>query len=560
MNATHFRRNILKPVGAVLFLLLTACVLAIPCVVTADVVSSCDTATIPTENLAMAGLVGAVTALAAGKTVPATPPGGAVNYGAMPWEELETVYNDLLTKTENLEGLNGENLDKLGADDAKTYADSVKQLEAVNEARNNHPRGMYIRRQKTGLVLNAMELGSLRLRSVVEDDPSCGYGADNNGAVQFLRDVVIATTSGRNLETDRFRHVAKRTAYNRLRDKTKPEFQKDVWNAIGSDEYAFERWQDGGLLIPKKFMTEVQRQTAPSDMLTSLMKRLPMEVPELSIPFAVDKNHSESYTGGTRVYRKAEFQSADPSKDTMETIAFKANELIGTSIVSDMLLRYSPMTVATMLRNAFDSAFDYKRMEEFLYGDGQGRPLGMFHPNNGSILTVAREAGQAAADIVNGKNILRMKQRAFRYSQCYWICNPDLLYYIAQLHIESTNNAGILKFFSPGVDGSPPTIDGRPVIVTEHNQGAFQNAGAAITDWRAGYLGLFNPNEYGYGELYEEEAVSAHVRFEQRSKMYLFVKADDGRPMWKTFLTPKRGLTTISPFVLLGGGVAATDI
>jgi HK97 family phage major capsid protein len=252
------------------------------------------------------------------------------------------------------------------------------------------------------------------------------------------------------------------------------------------------------------------------------------------------------------VYRKSEFQTSDKSKDSMELVSFKATELIGSAAVSDMLQRYSPVSVASMLRQAFSSAFDYKRMEEFLYGDGQGQPLGMFHPtNNPALIIQPRETAQAASDIVNGKNVLRMRSRAFRYNECYWICNPDLLFNIAQLHIESTNNAGILKYWAPGVDGRPDTILGRPVIVTEHFNGINTGTGTAVTDYTDQFLGLFNPNEYCYGELYEEEAVSAHVRFEERTKVYLFIKCDDGRSMWKTVLTPKRGKTTMSPFVVL---------
>lgn len=482
-------------------------------------------------------------------------PDGALN--TMSFDELRREHESLMTICEAIES--DPVFNSIGGDDLKTYEAAIKRTEEVAAAYNSHPQGLAAKRKQSTLVQNAQQLGlqHVTVTNMAEGHDHCGYGEGLAGEQAFLRDVVIAYENKTIVNSDRFKEAVRRTVVsNRLKgnpDKSQATRQQ-VLNAIGDDEYSFHRWQDGGLLIPKAYRAEIRKLPLPSEMLSDKCTQVPMEVPELSIPAYVDKNHSTSYTGGTRVYRKGEFQTAGKSKDQFEEINLKATELIGATAVSNMLARYSPISIAAMMTTAFRAAFDYKRMEEFLFGDGQGRPLGMFHANNLSLKTILREAGQGAADIVNGKNVLRMRQSCWRYDQSYWIMNPDLLFYIAQLHIESTNNAGIIQvpFFSPGKDGQPDTILGRPVLVTEHMTGitAAQD-GNAISEWTEGFLGLVNPTEYAYSTLYEEEMESAHVRFEEREKVYLWVRCDTGMPLWKSVLTPVRGVTTLSPFLLL---------
>lgn len=482
-------------------------------------------------------------------------PDGAIN--EMSFDELRSEQQRLTTICENIE--NHPAFDAIGADDLEVYNAAVKRMEEVAGAYNSHPKGLaQQRKQFSAAVINAQHLGhQITVRNMAEGHDHCGYGEGLAGEQAFLRDVVIAYENKEVVNSDRFKEALRRTIVsNKLRgmaDKSSAARQQ-VLNAVGDDEYSFHRWQDGGLLIPKAYRAEIRKLPLPSELLSDKCTQIPMEVPELSIPAYVDKNHSTSYTGGTVVYRKAEFQTVGKSKDQFEEINLKATELIGATAISNMLARYSPISIAAMMTTAFRAAFDFKRMEEFLFGDGQGRPLGMFHANNGSLKTVLREAGQLAGDIVNGKNVLRMRQSCWRYDQAFWVMNPDLLFYIAQLHIESTNNAGIIQvpFFSPGKDGQPDTILGRPVIVTEHMTGITAGQdGNAVSEWTEGFLGLINPTEYAYSTLYEEEMESAHVRFEEREKVYLWVRCDTGMPLWKSVLTPKRGVTTLSPFLLL---------
>ena len=64
-------------------------------------------------------------------------------------------------------------------------------------------------------------------------------------------------------------------------------------------------------------------------------------------------------------------------------------------------------------------------------------------------------------------------------------------------------------------------------------------------------LSCVNMSQYLYGELNQEFNRSVHVRFSEREEVFQFVTSNDARPWWKTYLTPKKGVTTRSPFVTL---------
>ena len=188
--SNRIRRNFLQPFGAIMLLLIVGCLAVLPGMATASAVQGIQAEAPPVELVTVCGSASMVV-LAAGKTVAGkqkedTDDPLALN--SMPWDQLEQEHQRLLTVTERLEGLNGENLDKLGADDAKTYNDAVTRLEAVNVAKTNHPRGAFQRKKNVGLVLNAQQLSSLQIHHRIDDDPACGYAHDKSGELEFLRE------------------------------------------------------------------------------------------------------------------------------------------------------------------------------------------------------------------------------------------------------------------------------------------------------------------------------------------------------------------------------------
>ena len=194
-----------------------------------------------------------------------------------------------------------------------------------------------------------------------------------------------------------------------------------------------------------------------------------------------------------------------------------------------------------------------KRIDELLLGNGNGSPLGVLNAANLALLKVDRVTNQRDNVIVSGMDVLNIAKRVYGYDKAIWIANHDLFAILATLCIESPNNAGIIKLFSPveGGNGIMATLWGRPIFFTEYAPGVATSTGSDISHWDDCFLSCINFSEMIYGELYTEFNRSVHVRFSEREEVFQFVTANDARPWWKTVLTPKRGITTRSPFVAL---------
>lgn len=327
---------------------------------------------------------------------------------------------------------------------------------------------------------------------------------------------------------------------NENRPDKMPENLRALFNAVGSDEARSASNPDGGFLIPPEFMPGVM-QTNGLDLQNDtglLTRKVPMSSPVVEINARVDKDHSSSVSGGFRVYRRSEAAAVAASKGSFEQVKLEAHALMGLSYATEEILSRSPISFAALIQSGFADEKSGKLNYERIWGTGVGEFLGFI--NSPALVTVAKEANQTA-DTINGLNIVKMRARAYRYSQCVWMANQDALPQLMAAHVSGTN--GDVFLFAPGngVD-KPDTLLGRPVIFDEN----------AATLGELGDLSLVNWNEYLEGQLggpsFEE---SIHVRFETNERAFRFNIYNDGAPWWRSPLTPKKSAVTLSPFVAL---------
>jgi len=326
-----------------------------------------------------------------------------------------------------------------------------------------------------------------------------------------------------------------------------------VINAVGSDEYSKGDWRSAGILIPEVMIDRMLSMTPEADFITPRCTRIPMGASVVKIPARVDKDHSTSVTGGTRVYRTKETATVSKTKDTFEMVALEANQVVGEAAATKQLMRDSPISIPALIEASMGAASVDKRIDELLLGNGNGMPLGVLNPGNFALLSVNRQTNQSDAVIVSGMDVISMAKRVWGYQNAIWIANFDLFEILNTLVIESPNAAGIIKLFSPveGGSGVMGTLWGRPLYFTEYAPGIADGDGSDISEWDDGYLSCINFSEVMYGERFTEFNRSVHVRFSEREEVFQFVTENDARPWWKTYLTPKRGITTRSPFVML---------
>jgi HK97 family phage major capsid protein len=455
--------------------------------------------------------------------------------------QLQDERTRLITVTEVFDA----KADKISPEDTQSYSEALDRIEAVQNALSKTNVGLGERKAAllaTSRIANATSgltfdfSKGVSTRPAWEDDKE-KFGFRNQQ--EYLGAVINA-----------YKH--------RSPDAVDPRLKAAVMDAVGSDEFSKANWEAAGITVPRGFINTVMQLEPEADQLTSKMTRIPMTAPVVDIPCRVDKDHRTSVTGGFNVYRGKETASPTLSKNAMEMISLKAHELNGAAAATNQLMADSPLSIAALIDQGLRQEARSYRINELLNGNGIGRPLGMLNSANEALLTVLREAGQSTAVIVNGTNILKMRQRVWGYENAVWLCSLDLFPTIATLHIESPNNAGLVKLFYPADSANPDMLLGRPIVWTEYMNGITSGQdGSVISEWNSNFLACVNPTQMLYGERGTGTLTrSIHVRFLEREEVFLFTSFDDARPWWKSVLTPAKAGLTLSPFVVLSATTA----
>jgi HK97 family phage major capsid protein len=310
--------------------------------------------------------------------------------------------------------------------------------------------------------------------------------------------------------------------------------------AAGSDEQGGHDNSAGAFMLPQAMMPDLMSVQGEGDPTAGRTTLIPMEAPSVKINARTDKNHSNSVTGGFRFFRRAETQDATSSKVEIEQIVLNANSLTGLAYATEELLSDSPASFAAIIANGFRDELPNKLIEEKLRGTGAGQMLGVLNSGNPALITVAAEGGQAADTIV-GANVVKMRARSWGYGRAVWMANIDTFPQISKLHLAGTNSD--FPLFIPGNGTTTPdTLLGRPIFFSEYLETLGDIGDLLLADW----------SQYLEGQLGGvESAESIHVRFLANERAFRINLRNDGRPWWRSALTPRKGTNTLSPFVTL---------
>jgi HK97 family phage major capsid protein len=347
-------------------------------------------------------------------------------------------------------------------------------------------------------------------RTLWDDDPKKGY-KDHRA---YLLDVMKAGQTGRE---------SAQLQYLRVR------------GAAGSDEQSTFSDPYGGYLIPIAFLPGLLRIEPEMDPTMGRVTQVPMQASTVEIAARVDKNHSTSVSGGLRVYRRAEADTVASSRMEFERISLHANSLMGVSFATEEILQESPMSFVAILQAGFSDEFDSKILDERLNGTGVGEYLGVY--NSPALISVTR----TQASEVDYLDIINMMARAWRYRNCIWLANHDVIPQLGQLSL-TVGAGGSAIFVQSAADDLPSTLMGRPLFYSEYVPALGSAGDLSLIDWSQYLEGTYQPLQ---------TAESIHVRFVNAERAFRFMMRNDGAPWWRSPLTPKRGTNTLSPYVRL---------
>jgi HK97 family phage major capsid protein len=242
-----------------------------------------------------------------------------------------------------------------------------------------------------------------------------------------------------------------------------------------------------------------------------------------------------------QAYWADEAGTATATKPKFRRIELKLKKLLAFYYATDEEIQDASV-LASLAQAAFAEEMAFKVDDALIRGTGAGNPLGIL--NSGSLVSVAKETGQAAGTIVY-ENIIKMEARMPARSQLrasYFInvnCMPQIM-----LMTLPGGTASTPVYLPPnGAAGAPyGTLMGKPIIKIEQCSSVGTQGDVILADWSQYRLAT-------KGGL--QQAQSIHVQFLTGEQVFRFAYRVDGQPARAKPLTPYKGSETQGPFVVL---------
>jgi HK97 family phage major capsid protein len=179
--------------------------------------------------------------------------------------------------------------------------------------------------------------------------------------------------------------------------------------------------------------------------------------------------------------------------------------------------------------------------DAILAGTGSGQPDGVI--GHGSVVTVAKEAAQAADTIVY-ENIIKMWSRM--YAPCrknaVWLINQDIEPQLMTMSFEGTSSSVPAYMPANGLSASPfATLMGRPVI-PQQSCPTLGDKGDIILADMTRYLAVTKSSGI-------RTDMSIHLFFDAAVTAFRMIFRMGGEPWWSAPIDPRNGTATLSCFV-----------
>lgn len=305
----------------------------------------------------------------------------------------------------------------------------------------------------------------------------------------------------------------------------------------GSDEQGVYSDPYGGYTVPHGIAPGILSIRPEDDPIAPLITKVPMTAPTVSYNARVDKDHTTSVSGGFTVTRRPETVDGTSSRTKFEQVTLTANEEFGLAFATEKIITDSPESFVAIIAAGFSDEYVNNAMKERLNGTGEGERLGVMR--SGALVQVSKETNQPAGTIKK-ENIDKMAARSWKYNRAVWLANHNTRPQLMGLVQVVGTGGNSVPYFSWNQAGDG-TLLGRPIHFTEYCETLGTAGDIILVVWSEYLEGTYETEQY---------AESIHVRFTAAERAFRFYRRNDGRPWWRTSLTPYKG-DTLSPIVTL---------
>ena len=303
---------------------------------------------------------------------------------------------------------------------------------------------------------------------------------------------------------------------------------------------------DGGFLLDSNFVAGLQDAMRAQAQVANRIRMIPIgENTDTLKTLGIDETSrvTGSRWGGVRGYWVAEAGEITSSKPKFRKVEIQLEKLAALYYATDELLR-DAVALQNVITMAYGDEMAWLIDEAIINGSGVGQPTVVL--NSGSLVSVAKESGQAA-DTVVFENVLKMWNRlpARARANAVWYINQEIEPQLYTMSL-AIGTAGVPVYMpANGANGSPySSLFGRPVVPIEQC--------AKLGD--KGDIILMDPTQYiGIDKDGVQAASSIHVKFSTDESVFRFIYRFNGAPYMTSAITPANGNTgyTLSPFVTL---------
>lgn len=298
----------------------------------------------------------------------------------------------------------------------------------------------------------------------------------------------------------------------------------------------------GGHLVPEQWAAGIYHAALEKSIVRSRATIFPTVSDSLKVRKLTETDRSSNIFGGITFQWVEERgdKVAAQSKPEVGTCELNPHKLVGGCFVSNELESDSDQ-LGKFVEVAFGQAIRFIEDDYFLWGTGAGVPLGAIHANNGSLITVTRNAIGA----INWTDIAHMIERLLpaSWETAVWLINPGALDELFELTAPAANQATFLPLHTR-------QIAGMPFIPTEKCQAMGTQGDIALCDFKNGHY-LIADREMRIAASRHVDYGGGHYGWLTDETYWKIVLRVDGQPLMTDDITPYRGAATISPFIVL---------
>jgi len=298
-----------------------------------------------------------------------------------------------------------------------------------------------------------------------------------------------------------------------------------------------ENLQSGAALVPEEYRSQLMRIALEFATIRPRAREMPMGSSTLTMPRLRDESRAnDTLFGGVQVFWLEAGDDITESEPEFAQIQLTARALAAITELDNTTISDSAQSLPAIVGELFGEAITWKEERTFMRGNGVGKPLGYLE--SGCVIEVTRESGGAN---VQADDIHAMEARILPGAdmRAVWMIHPGLREDLGKMNL-----GGVQYWQEDLTSPRPRTLNGRPVLLSEHCSTPGTSGDIILVDWGSYLIG---------DRMAMAMAASEHVAFDRNATRMRVVARLDGQPLLDSPITLADGSAdhTVSPIVTL---------